>query len=317
MPKLTRFLGLILLGAASCASPAAEDVADQSGATSSGDEVADCRAGAKEPVDCGTMNLRELGGYVTGDGKKIKASTIFRSEELSRLTPTGQAFVASLGLAFVADFRDDAEIRRGGEDQIAESLRARFKVEDPQASKVEAFAAALGAETGGADQLLALFPNGSARTSMIEGYRNFVTNDASHASFRRFFRDVVAAEKNGKAVLFHCVSGKDRTGFAAAVLLRMLGVPLETIRNDYMLSATFRGPLVDFLVGEQTKKIDDPAKAKEVEALMRAIVGVDVVYLDAAFAAIDSKYGSFEGYVSEGLGLSSYDVDALRSAVLE
>jgi len=128
--------------------------------------------------------------------------------------------------------------------------------------------------------------------------------------FKAFIQEVLAAK--GQPVLFHCTAGKDRTGFAAAILLRILGVPQETVMQDYMLSKPYalEARSRDIFILRLTK-------GEVTAGVVEKLSGVDATYLEAAFATIDAEYGSFENYVRDGLGLNDADVAALRASLLE
>ncbi len=112
--------------------------------------------------------------------------------------------------------------------------------------------------------------------------------------------------------MFHCTAGKDRTGFAAAILLRILGVPQETVMQDYMLSRSYalEARSRDVFILRLTK-------GKETAGIVEKLSGVEAAYLQAAFETIDAEYGSFENYVRDGLGLDDTEVAALRASLLE
>ncbi|MDO3648966.1 tyrosine-protein phosphatase [Nocardia mangyaensis] len=121
-------------------------------------------------------------------------------------------------------------------------------------------------------------------------YRAFITAPGANEAFASVLRDIIAADGG---VLYHCSAGKDRTGWASVVLLSVLGVDRATVTADYLLSNTYR----DAAPG-------DPLN------------GVQASWLDAAFDQAAQTYGSFDGYVREGLGLTEAELTALRSALL-
>jgi len=147
-----------------------------------------------------------------------------------------------------------------------------------------------------------------AAAMMIDANRRLATEFTP--SYRRFIQEVLAAD--GAPVLFHCTAGKDRTGFAAAIVLRLLGVPEESIVADYLRSNAYSlaAHRRDLLL---LRLMWGPAAS----ALVRGLLGVDQAYLRAAFEAIDREYGSFEAYVRDGLGLGPAEIARLRAALLE
>ncbi|MFD6221822.1 tyrosine-protein phosphatase [Nocardia asteroides] len=122
-------------------------------------------------------------------------------------------------------------------------------------------------------------------------YRAFITAPGANEAFAAVLRDIIAAD--GAGVLYHCSAGKDRTGWTSAVLLTLLGVDRATVTADYLASNAYR----------------NAAPADPLN-------GVQQSWLDAAFDQANQSYGSFDGYVRDGLGLSDADITALRAALL-
>ncbi len=128
--------------------------------------------------------------------------------------------------------------------------------------------------------------------------------------YRRFVREVLAA--NGQPILFHCTAGKDRTGFAAAILLRILGVPQETVMFDYLLSNQYYfKPLRRNLI------MIALAKGLKTACVIAGFLEVKASYLATAFETINWQYGSFDQYVHQGLGLTQEQVEHLQMLYLQ
>lgn len=121
-------------------------------------------------------------------------------------------------------------------------------------------------------------------------YRAFITAPGANEGFANVLRDIA---HNPGGVLFHCTAGKDRTGWTSAVLLTILGVDKETVYYDYLLSNYYRG-------------------AKDGDMLN----GVTASALDSAFDQVTKSYGSFDGYVRDGLKLTDADIAALKAKLL-
>jgi protein-tyrosine phosphatase len=146
----------------------------------------------------------------------------------------------------------------------------------------------------------------SAEQYMEEIEQDFVTNPTAQAAFGTLLTDI--ANSNG-AVLYHCTAGKDRTGWATAVLLTLLGVPQATIVQDYLLSNTYY--------------YDSPAVQAELNAMPAAesavyapLLEVQASYLQAGFAQVTASYGSMYGYAVHGLGLTPQTIAKLRHKLL-
>ncbi|MFE5285397.1 tyrosine-protein phosphatase [Nocardia sp. NPDC056611] len=121
-------------------------------------------------------------------------------------------------------------------------------------------------------------------------YRAFITAPGANEGFANVLRDIAY---NPGGVLFHCTAGKDRTGWTSAVLLTLLGVDKDTVYYDYLLSNYYRG-------------------AKDGDMLN----GVTASALDSAFDQATKSYGSFDGYVRDGLKLTDADIAALKAKLL-
>jgi protein-tyrosine phosphatase len=178
------------------------------------------------PVD-GAFNVRDLGGYRTGQGSTVVTGRLFRSSSLNRVTDTGLGQLEALRLHTVVDFRGERELRRGvdrvpaGVNQVAAPVPGAMMSGPPVA--------------GG---LPAPDPDTEAE------FRGYVTDAGARRSFGAALRAV--AEAGGAPVLWHCNSGTYRTGWASAVLLSALGVARTEIYADFLLSNTALGGTYSF-----------------------------------------------------------------------
>ena len=127
--------------------------------------------------------------------------------------------------------------------------------------------------------------------------------------YRQFIQGVLNAQ--GAPVLWHCTAGKDRTGFAAAILLRILGVSQDIVEDDYLLSAKYadqRKVLIWML---------RLSRGKEAAETIQTFFQVQKEWIRAAFQAINAHWGDFESYSYEALGLTASQVSQLRDQLLE
>ncbi len=140
------------------------------------------------------------------------------------------------------------------------------------------------------------------------------TADLTQAVFSRMMSagpDGEPLAEEGTPILFHCTAGKDRTGWLTAILLTALGADRETVYADYLLT------------NERAAEGRGAEARAKLLAILRQMVGdrqpigplIDVrrEYLQAAFDEVETKYGSFDAYLRDGLGA---DVDRLRAALL-
>jgi protein-tyrosine phosphatase len=236
-------------------------------------------------------NLRDLGGWPTQDGRRVRRGLVYRSAALTALVPQDQAAVDALEFRSVVDLRGNAE-------------RTLHPVHIPGATTFTfAIEAAVGAEltdilrTGCAapdatpDSLMAL---------LAEAYRSFALQ------YARQYGDFLALllDRERTPLLVHCSAGKDRTGFGAALLLSALGVAWEDVVEDYL--ATNR-----LWRREILRRLTLPDDMKDV------LLGAHQPLLEAAFAAIRQEYGSLQAYLAGPIGLSPAARQTLQHHLLE
>lgn len=164
----------------------------------------------------GCFNFRDLGGYATADGRKLRTGQVFRSDGLQALTESDlRLLTGEIGLGAVIDLRSDEEVAADGSGGIAERVPVHriplFQSTRRQAAEVD---------------LSRLLPD-----SMGDLY--FMMLTVAQEPIARVVRLLSQLEV---PAVFHCAAGKDRTGVISSVLLSLLGVPEETIVADYAFS---------------------------------------------------------------------------------
>jgi len=250
----------------------------------------------------GSRNLRDLGGYRTVDGKEIKKGVLYRSDHLSKITKRDVERVAALGVKTVYDLRGEDERERDPErlpkivSMKVVSLPIFYQGLDPYVTARRIVI------SGDVEE-------GEFHHLMIEAYRAYALD--FHSQWSSLLKGL--AEPGTLPALIHCTYGKDRTGVAVAIILRSLGVPREKVMEDYLLSNKFWESKTELYSCLANCASCFRTPRREVRALME----VRPEYLEAAFEAIDEKYGSFEGYLQEGLGIDELTLQRLRSALLE
>ncbi|MEI7770126.1 MAG: tyrosine-protein phosphatase [Chloroflexales bacterium] len=258
--------------------------------------------GRRIPFD-GPRNLRDLGGYQTADGRTIRWGRLYRSDHLGRLSARDLRWLRALALTIVVDFRSSAE--------KAEAPNHRSVGQGIRVVELPIFENDDQAVTGRAvkERILRGDVAGmNADAMLIAAYQELATTFTP--VYRQFVAEVRAAQ--GGPLLFHCTSGKDRTGIAAAIILRLLGVSEDVILADYLRSKTYSlaSHRRDLLL---VRLLQGPT----ITALVRTLLGVEAAYLQATFAAIERAYGSFAAYARDGLGLDAAAIAELRDTLLE
>ncbi len=248
----------------------------------------------------GAKNFRDLGGYRTVDGRTVRWGLLYRSDSLNKLTDADLRHLSALCLDRVVDFRALHET-----EQEPDRLPVEMGI---QRVGIPILDSSTGIWHNSRDEFIKNIRNIDPAHFMIKTNTELATRFVPE--FMRFFGELKSAE--GRPVLFHCTAGKDRTGFAAAVILRLLGVPQETVMEDYLLSNEY------FLGGYKWKLV--LLRLMRGKHFVNGIKGFMIAhpsYLGAAFDAIDREHGSFENYVRDGLGLSEPDVEHFKMLYLE
>ncbi len=243
----------------------------------------------------GQSNFRDLGGYETTDGRYVKWGMIFRSGELSRLTAADYHRISALHVRTVYDLRDQNE--RAGQPTHWD------------AGSVRVFASAKSSTVSSTMATLS-DPNlnaASARAALAEFYGQMPGLYASE--YRAIFHELLAGDA---PLLLHCTAGKDRSGLASALILSALGVPRTIIVQDYeltdqLLKAPSGAPQTEFM-----KRF-----LRLAPDVQHAMMSADPKYLEAAYAAIESQYGSLDHYFAKALDIGPAQIKRLRALYLE
>ena len=243
----------------------------------------------------GASNFRDLGGYATAQGRTVRWGLVYRAGELSRLTDGDRRLFADLDLALIIDLRSDPE-----------RVRAPSALDPSAAARTVSIPVDPGSARSHRERLLRGEADpGEAERAMRAIYREFATRH--RADFGALLRRV--AEARGP-VLLHCAAGKDRTGFAAALLLFALGVAPGVVMEDYLLSR-------DAFDAERALR----AEQRHCEASgappfdpgwLRPWVETRREYLESALAAVEGSAGAMETYLQRELGLPSALIAGLR-----
>jgi protein-tyrosine phosphatase len=144
---------------------------------------------------------------------------------------------------------------------------------------------------------------------MIEGNRQFATTFAPQ--YAAMFERITQAAN--LPALVHCTAGKDRTGFASALILSVLGVPRETVMEDFLLSNHYTAAAAE----QRLWMIELYSLFRADRDALRPLFGVEPAYLEAAFDAIDAEHGGLDAFRRGALGLDDGELEAFRALALE
>ncbi|WP_370680162.1 tyrosine-protein phosphatase [Comamonas sp. GB3 AK4-5] len=239
----------------------------------------------------GTTNFRDLGGYAGADGRTLRWRQLYRSDHLADLSAQDLQALQTLGVVRAVDFR--------GVDE-----RAAHGYQWPGLDQH-----VLSIEPTVVQRALALVQQGHRLTAeetvvlMQDTYRSFVIDNAGR--FVSLFRMLLDSDQ---PLVFHCTAGKDRTGWAAALILLALGVSREVVEQDYLLTnQLYRRPV------ELASRAAQTVPQEILDVLWR----VQMPFLDSAFALAEERYGTMDRYLTEALGMDAAAREKLARMYLE
>lgn len=247
----------------------------------------------------GGRNFRDLGGYRTADGHTVKWGMLFRSGSMVDLTAHDLGYLDKLGVRTICDYRDKGE-RKAEPMPWAAGTGPTVFAEDYD-----------GMAIGLMPKDLSKITPEAASAIMAKSYPTMLETFAPQ--FKRMFAQLLA----GNAPLaFNCSAGKDRTGVSAALLLTALGVPRETVIQDYLLTN-------QYLPAAMAKAKTGPSAATGQAfmslppAVQAAFMKADRSYIEAAFKALDAHRGGAMGYFKDEMGLDAPQIAKLRALYLD
>lgn len=250
----------------------------------------------------GAANVRDLGGYKTKDGRIVLHQKLIRAAAIGELTDADSCQLSEYGVTRIVDFRSEKEKRERPDRVIAgaENIFLPIFSEEAEASAAP-------------QDLFAQIQNGqSAAVAMQQVYRQFVEKEHSRKSYRRFLDILLENDRKSSSVLFHCTAGKDRTGFGAALILLILGVDKQQIRENYLATNLNLAPVTKKLLEDARRQGADDLLVAEIKELMSA----NQQFLDASFAAMTELYGTPEQFLTQGLAVDHTQRELFRQLYL-
>ncbi|MBQ8966644.1 tyrosine-protein phosphatase [Ruminococcus sp.] len=275
----------------------------------------------------GLQNARELGGYITADNRRVKKGVLLRSAKLSTASEKDISRLREVyHLEKIADFRSDEEINGSAElsfitgtvssepDPAIEGAEYfHMPILDMQ-SLMQQFSGYDIDPSKGIDQLALLELAVSSGFLGDTLYFGFLDDEAGRRGYSRFFRELLNLSE-GRAMLFHCTQGKDRTGVAAMLILSALGVPEDVIVEDYMLTNIYNSERI----AAERRMLENSGKIPpdKTDAYLMAMDRVNETTMTNVIAHLKENYGSVNGYIKAELGVTDSELEALREKFLE
>lgn len=242
------------------------------------------------------FNVRDLGGYKTEDGKHVRWGQVYRSGTLGSPSAADIERMAGLGIRLICDLRSIKETDIDPDHRFDNTLYHHLP---------------MNADQNMGRQLRTMLLNRRKIGTMLQEIytRNILAHNAP--AIAQTLR--MLAQPENHPMLMHCTAGKDRTGIAAAILLRVLGVPEDTVIADYTLTNHYFQQIFTITRDNLHRLSTFGLKLDDVQPLLVA----NAETLRFTLNYLKAYYGSVEGYLEQVAGLESSVLDALKAALLE
>jgi protein-tyrosine phosphatase len=233
----------------------------------------------------GACNFRDVGGYKTTSGKQVKWGKVYRSADISRLTENDLGLLKARRIYTVVDLRETAESKKAPDRLLPNSDYILCSVTEDV--------------TDWTKQMQQI----SSGDSMMVAF--YSKTETLGKKYKPMFQKLLMLPDTS-SILYHCSAGKDRTGIGTALFLYTLGVPMETIVQDYLASNIYRQQENEKLVRILTQNTNVK------EAVARDMASAKSTYLEATFKSINQQYGSIENFLKEELGIDKKEIKKLK-----
>lgn len=244
------------------------------------------------------VNFRDLGGIPAVSGKKTAFGRLLRSGELKDLPGEDIRMLKEhFQLTNIVDLRTEKERTVSPDTDIPSTKYTVLDFFPGEAAKKADCSEERLDHMESVEQL---------HKNMERTYASFITDEGVREALYEFLQ-LLLQTKDG-ATLFHCFAGKDRTGISAAVILTILGVSKENIMKDYLETNIQRKEanraILEYLKGE--------GRPEAVLETIHAALCVEQRYLEVSYETAEERYGSFEEYITKGIGLEKGEWEKLR-----
>lgn len=249
-------------------------------------------------------NPRDIGGYVGSDGRKIRTHRLLRTGNISEITTADEQYLLDYGLRTIIDLRSPAECKQNPDKEL---------------DNVEHYACPLSAEdnTGGhgldMSKEFAEYRKDqyAGFKLMCRRYHHHILSESAQQSFHHIIE--LIAENDDGAILYHCSEGKDRTGLVTIIILYILGIDMEVIRQDYLYS--------NYMLNDYRAVRDQHFKQvgenDNFRANMRVLGSVANSYFDTSLITINENFGGLDSYITNELEIDDQMQELIREKYLE
>lgn len=242
--------------------------------------------------DKGLINFRDIGGLRVPTGV-LRPGYFYRSGQISDITSEQSAFLQDeCRIGDVYDFRSTDEVEQAPDTILGHAKYYHIDI--------------LSDKTANGASLGAMITDGSqVHQNMLKTYESIVLSQSAQNGYHDFMMGLLS---DNAPILFHCFAGKDRTGFAAAVILRVAGANEQQIMDDYMITNKLRVQANKDILN----RFKDEMNQQQLDNLHTALM-VDSAYLKHAQDVLLDHFGTFDDYLENGLGLPSDYIAQFRN----
>ena len=272
-------------------------------------------------------NARELGGIVLRDGRRVKRGLLLRTTRLYDATEEDvRRLREKYRLSLILDMRGDEEIRRAPDPEIPGAKWVHTDIIDFAFLREILFARLQGHEADlpdkqdgqgfvTLDMIVAAAREGArlgrSDLGLAAAYALYLESALGREKLGLFFHELAACESG--AALWHCHTGKDRTGIAAGLILEVLGASWETIAADYETSNLF----YEDEIASLESVLRERGVEEELYPPVCGFVGVHLPMLENAWKYMDEAWGGAIGYLKGACGVTEDELEALRERYIE
>lgn len=244
-----------------------------------------------------SINIRDLGGYTGHLGKQVKWGMVIRSEELAHLSADDVKYFEDMDLKNVYDFRDENKTKRSPDRLPATAAYHNLPILDGMSADFSDFD----------------FSKADAVDKFMQEVYGYMAETGVNG-FTPVFKAMT--DEASYPLLFHCTNGKDRTGFLAALILMICGVPENTVISDYSLTNLTFDEAYEHLgtiMAEEVGHVDETITKEH----LREFFGVKPKWLRICLDYIDENYNNVDDYLVDKTGVTYEDLEKIRSILLE
>ncbi|MGN0813398.1 MAG: tyrosine-protein phosphatase [Candidatus Coproplasma sp.] len=257
-------------------------------------------------------NARQLGGYVSSDGRKVKDGLLLRTGGIANISDqTAQKLSTYYNVKYVIDLRMDFERKNSPDREIKGAENIGISVYNTDMTDPEVIELMKKIQAAAGDDVQQGILCSQAGTYKTQ-YSKILMSEQGQKGFTQFF-DILLQNNGEGAILWHCTYGKDRTGVAGALILYALGVDEDIIMQDFLLTNEANADKIKSIEAELIERECEESVVKDALSMG----GVDGDYFKAAFDEVKEKYGSVKAYLNNQLGVSVEEIEQLKNMYLE